>query len=36
MEEKLYTMKQVCKQTGLSYDTLKFYCNEYKYFQIKV
>ena len=21
-------MKQVCKQTGLSYDTLKFYCNE--------
>ena len=28
MEEKLYTMKQVCKQTGLSYDTLKFYCNE--------
>ena len=28
MDEKLYTMKQVCKQTGLSYDTLKFYCNE--------
>mgnify|MGYP004553973623 FL=1 len=28
MEEKLFTMKQVCKQTGLSYDTLKFYCNE--------
>lgn len=21
-------MKQVCEQTGLSYDTLKFYCNE--------
>lgn len=23
-----YTMKQACEQTGLSYDTLKFYCNE--------
>ncbi len=23
-----YTMKQVCKQTNLTYDTLKFYCNE--------
>lgn len=23
-----YSMKQVCEQTGLSYDTLKFYCNE--------
>lgn len=21
-------MKQVCQKTGLSYDTLKFYCNE--------
>ncbi len=24
----LYTMKQACEKTGLSYDTLKFYCNE--------
>ena len=24
----LYTMKQVCEKTGLTYDTLKFYCNE--------
>lgn len=24
----LYTMKQTCKKTGLTYDTLKFYCNE--------
>lgn len=24
----LYTMKQVCNQTALTYDTLKFYCNE--------
>ena len=24
----LYTMKQVCDETGLTYDTLKFYCNE--------
>lgn len=23
-----YSMKQVCEKTGLSYDTLKFYCNE--------
>ena len=23
-----YTMKEACNQTGLSYDTLKFYCNE--------
>lgn len=23
-----YTMKEACKATGLSYDTLKFYCNE--------
>ena len=23
-----YTMKETCNQTGLSYDTLKFYCNE--------
>lgn len=27
-EKKLYTMKQACQKTGLSYDTLKFYCNE--------
>ena len=24
----MYTMKQVCEATGLSYETLKFYCNE--------
>lgn len=24
----LYTMKQACEKTGLTYDTLKFYCNE--------
>ena len=24
----LYTMKQTCDKTGLTYDTLKFYCNE--------
>ena len=24
----LYTMKQACTMTGLSYETLKFYCNE--------
>ena len=24
----LYTMMQVCKKTGLTYQTLKFYCNE--------
>ena len=24
----LYSMKQTCEITGLSYDTLKFYCNE--------
>lgn len=27
-EKKFYTMKQACEKTGLSYDTLKFYCNE--------
>lgn len=26
--EKLYSMKETCEKTGLSYDTLKFYCNE--------
>lgn len=25
---QLYGMKQTCAKTGLSYDTLKFYCNE--------
>lgn len=25
---QLYTMKEVCAKTGLTYDTLKFYCNE--------
>lgn len=24
----MYTMQECCKKTGLSYDTLKFYCNE--------
>lgn len=24
----LYTMKQTCEKTGLSYETLKFYCNQ--------
>ena len=24
----LFTMKQTCEKTGLTYDTLKFYCNE--------
>ncbi len=24
----LYSMKEACNQTGFSYDTLKFYCNE--------
>ena len=24
----MYTMKDICKLTGLSYETLKFYCNE--------
>ena len=24
----LYTMKQACEASGLTYDTLKFYCNE--------
>lgn len=23
----MYTMKQACEKTGLSYETLKFYCN---------
>lgn len=28
MVENFYTMTEVCEQTGLSYQTLKFYCNE--------
>ena len=24
----MYTMKQACEKTGLSYETLKFYCNQ--------
>ena len=24
----MYTMKQTCEKTGLSYGTLKFYCNQ--------
>lgn len=24
----LYSMKQTCEKTGLTYDALKFYCNE--------
>ncbi len=24
----MYSMKECCKLTGLSYDTLKFYCNQ--------
>lgn len=24
----MYTMKEACAMTGLSYETLKFYCNE--------
>ncbi len=24
----MYTMKQVCQATGLTYETLKYYCNE--------
>lgn len=28
MQEEYYSMKQACNKTGLTYDTLKFYCNE--------
>lgn len=24
----MYTMKQACQEAGMSYETLKFYCNE--------
>lgn len=27
-ETQLFSMKETCKKTGLSYDTLKYYCNE--------
>ena len=27
-ENGMYTMKETCEQTGLSYETLKFYCNQ--------
>lgn len=26
--KNIYSMKQTCDKTGLTYDTLKFYCNE--------
>lgn len=26
--KELYSMKQTCEKTNLTYDTLKFYCNE--------
>lgn len=28
MEKVQYSMKDACLKTGLTYDTLKFYCNE--------
>ncbi len=28
MSKELYSMKETCNKTGLTYDTLKFYCNE--------
>ena len=24
----MYSMKEVCKLTGMKYETLKYYCNE--------
>ena len=24
----MYTMKEVCRETGMTYEALKFYCNE--------
>lgn len=24
----MYTMKDICRETGMAYETLKFYCNE--------
>lgn len=26
--KEVYSMKQACNKTGITYDTLKFYCNE--------
>lgn len=26
--KNIYSMKDVCEKTGLTYDTLKYYCNE--------
>lgn len=28
MANKIYSMKETCEATGLTYDALKFYCNE--------
>lgn len=28
MSKNIYSMKEACSKTNLSYDTLKFYCNE--------
>lgn len=28
MNKTIYSMKETCEKTGLTYDTLKFYCNE--------
>lgn len=28
MNEKTFSMKETCEMTGLSYDTLKFYCKQ--------
>lgn len=25
---RTYTMREVCRETGMAYETLKFYCNE--------
>ena len=27
-EQKMFTMLQVCEKTGMTYQTLKYYCNE--------
>ena len=27
-EFNMYTMKEVCKETGMTYEGLKFYCNQ--------
>ena len=24
----MYTMKEACRETGMTYEALKFYCNE--------